>query len=107
MVGMPCFLIINVKYLEIESMNSIRFVLVRKFRICAHDWYLPLYQGKFFSPEKRGFENGLFSPFLVIFCFHNTKFPGVFLLLATVAASVNTDFKIFNMCTSQKDKHYF
>jgi hypothetical protein len=62
--------------------------------------------GNFF-PEKQGFENGLFSPFLVIFCFHDTKCSGVFLRLATVTASVITDFKIFNMCTSKKDKHYF
>jgi hypothetical protein len=44
----------------------------------------------------------LFSPFLVIFCL-----PCIFLPLATVAASVITDFEILNMCTSQKDQHYF
>jgi hypothetical protein len=32
--------------------------------------------------------------------------PGIFLRLATVAASVITDFKIFNMYTSKKDEHY-
>jgi hypothetical protein len=59
-----------------------------------------------FCPEKQEFENGLFPQFLVIFCFHDTKCPGVFLSLATVAASVITDFKIFIMCTSKKDKHW-
>jgi hypothetical protein len=65
------------------------------------------YAGEFFFPEKQWFENGLFSPFLAIFCLHNVKCPGVFLRLATVVASVITDFKILNMCTSKKDKHYF
>jgi hypothetical protein len=32
--------------------------------------------------------------------------PGVFLHLATVAESVITDFKIFKMCTSRKDKQF-
>ena len=53
------------------------------------------------------FENGFFSPFLAIFCLHNAKCPCIFLPLATVAASVITNFEILNMCTSKKDKHYF
>jgi hypothetical protein len=53
------------------------------------------YTGEMFSPEKQGFENGLFFPFLVIFCGHSFKCPSIFLCLATVAASVITDFKIF------------
>jgi hypothetical protein len=61
------------------------------------------FTGEIFSPEKRGLENGLYSPFLVIFCFHKNKYSGVFLRLATVAASVITDFKIFNKCTSEKN----
>jgi hypothetical protein len=66
------------------------------------------YTGEIFFPEKQGFENnGLFSPFLVIFCLHNAKCPCIFLPPATVAASVITDFEILNMCTSKKDKHYF
>jgi hypothetical protein len=65
------------------------------------------YTGEIFFPEKQGFENGLFSPFLVNFCLHNAKCPGIFLCLATVAASVIMDFEILNMCTSKKDKHYF
>jgi hypothetical protein len=65
------------------------------------------YTGGIFPPEKQGFENGIFSPFLVIFCVHNTKCSGIFLRLATVAASATTDFKIFNMCTFRKDKHDF
>ena len=65
------------------------------------------YTGEIFFPEKQGFENGLFSPFLVIFCLHNAKCPCIFLPLATVAASVITNFQISNMCTSKKDKHYF
>jgi hypothetical protein len=64
------------------------------------------YTGEIF-PEKQGLENGLFSPFLVIFCLHNAKCPSIFLPLATVAASVITDFEILNMCTSMKDKNYF
>jgi hypothetical protein len=60
-----------------------------------------------FFPEKQGFEKGLFSLFLVIFCLHNAKCPIIFLPLATVTASVITDFEILNMCTSKKDKHYF
>jgi hypothetical protein len=60
-----------------------------------------------FLPEKRGLEIGFFSPFLVTFRFHSTKCPGVFLPLATVAASVIADFDISNMRTSKKDKHYF
>jgi hypothetical protein len=60
-----------------------------------------------FFPEKQGFENRLFSPFFVIFCVHNAKCPGIFLRLATMAASVITDFKICNMCTCKKDKHNF
>ena len=46
-------------------------------------------------------------PFLVIFCLHNAKWPGIFLHLATVAASVVTDFKILDMYTFKKDKHCF
>jgi hypothetical protein len=65
------------------------------------------YTGEFFFLEKQGFENGLFSPFLVFFCLHNAKCPCTFLPLATVAASIITDFEILNMCTSKKDKHYF
>jgi hypothetical protein len=65
------------------------------------------YTGEIFFPEKQGFENGLCSPFLVIFCLHNAKCPCISLPLATVAASVMTDFEILNMCTSRKDKHYF
>jgi hypothetical protein len=65
------------------------------------------YTGEIFFPEKQGFENGLFSPFLVIFCLDNDKCPGIFLRIATVVASVITDLKILNMCTSKKDKHYF
>jgi hypothetical protein len=42
----------------------------------------------------------IFSDF--VFCFNDTKCPGVFLHLATVAASVITDFEIFYMCTSKK-----
>jgi hypothetical protein len=60
-----------------------------------------------FFPEKQWFENGLFSPFLVFFGLHNANCPCIFLRLATVAASVITDFKILNMYTSKKDKHYF
>jgi hypothetical protein len=55
------------------------------------------YTGEIFLLEKQGFENGLFLPFLVIFCFHDTKCPLVFLRVATVAASVITDYKILNM----------
>jgi hypothetical protein len=65
------------------------------------------YTGEMFPPEKQGFENGLFSSFIVMFCVHNTKCPGIFLRLATVAASVITDFKIFHMCTYRKDKHFW
>jgi hypothetical protein len=65
------------------------------------------YTMEFFFRKKQWFENGLFSPFLVLFCLHNAKCPGIFLHLATVVASVITDFKILNMCTSIKDKHYF
>jgi hypothetical protein len=46
-------------------------------------------------------------PILLIFCFHYTKCPDIFLRLATVAASVSTDFKIFNMNTAKKDEYYF
>jgi hypothetical protein len=49
--------------------------------------------GKIFFPEKQGFETGMFSSFVVIFCFHNIKCPGVFLHLAMVAASVIMNFK--------------
>jgi hypothetical protein len=65
------------------------------------------YTGEIFFPENQWFENGLFSPFLVISCLHTAKCPGIFRRLATVVASVIMDFKILNMCTSKKDKHYF
>jgi hypothetical protein len=65
------------------------------------------YTGKIFSPEKQGFENGLFSPFLVIFCLHNAKCSSIYLPLATVAASVITNFEILDICTSKKDKQSF
>jgi hypothetical protein len=64
------------------------------------------YAGEMFSPEKQAFENGLFSLFLVIFFVHNTKCPGIFLHLATVEASVITDSKIFNMCTSKNFENW-
>jgi hypothetical protein len=51
-----------------------------------------------FPPEKQRFEIGAFSSFYVDFFFHNTKRPGVFVRLVTVAASVITDFKIVDMC---------
>jgi hypothetical protein len=63
------------------------------------------YTGDFFSGK--WFENELFSPFLVIFCVHNAKCSGIFLRLATVVASVITDFKILKICTFKKYKHYF
>jgi hypothetical protein len=69
--------------------------------------YMYHYIAKLFCPEKRGCENGLFSSFLVIVCFHNTESPCVFLRLATVAATVITDFKIFTLCTSKNDRHHF
>jgi hypothetical protein len=61
------------------------------------------YTGDFFFRNKKGIEMCCFPPF----CFHDTKCPGVFLRLATMAESVSTDFKIINVCTSMKDKHYF
>jgi hypothetical protein len=33
------------------------------------------YTGEFFFPEKQGFENGLFSPFLVIFLSSQYQVP--------------------------------
>jgi hypothetical protein len=56
------------------------------------------YTGKIFSPKNKGLKIGLFSPFLVIFCLHNAKCPCIFLPLATVLASVITDFEILNKC---------
>jgi hypothetical protein len=95
-----------VKYLEIESiiphtdlvlLETLGFVLMVGTIIL----------GKFF-PRKtiKGLKMGCFPPFLVIFCLH-AKCPSIFLSLATVAASVITDFEILNMCTFKKDKHYF
>jgi hypothetical protein len=75
MADLPSFFVIDVKYLEIKSMNPKRFGLVKNFRICAQGWYLSLYWGNFFSPEKQGVENGLFSPFLVIFLFARYQVP--------------------------------
>jgi hypothetical protein len=68
--------------------------------------------GKIFRKNeglKIGFVFPSFSGWFFCFCFfdvHNTKCLAVFLRLATEAASVITDFKTCNMCTS-KDKHYF
>jgi hypothetical protein len=36
------------------------------------------YTGEIFSPEKQGFENGLFPPFLVIFVFTMPSAPVYF-----------------------------
>jgi hypothetical protein len=69
--------------------DALRFV--RK----AKSWYA-ISLGKHVFYGKRGFKNGTFFSFLVVFCFHNTKCPGVFLHLAMVAAGVITDFKIFS-----------
>jgi hypothetical protein len=63
-----------------------------------------------FSPEKRGFEIGSFSSFLVIVCFHYYICPCVFLRLATVATSAITGFRISNIsntCISEKNRHIF
>jgi hypothetical protein len=40
---------------------------------------------------------GSFPYFLVMFCFHAAKCSGVFLRIATVAAGVIMDLKIFDM----------
>jgi hypothetical protein len=87
------FLTIGVKYLE-----TLGFML--KVGTCH-------YTEEFFPRKNKGFENGLFSPFLAIFCLHNAKSPCIFLPLATVLASVIRDFEILNKCTFWKDKHYF
>jgi hypothetical protein len=49
------------------------------------------------------FSDYLFSRYQVPRCISTP----IFLRLATVAASVTTNFKIFKMCTFNKDKHYF
>jgi hypothetical protein len=73
------------------------FGLVRNFRTCVQSWYLPLYWGIF--PRKTKLWKWVISPIFSDFlCVHNTKCLGIFLRLATVAASVIMDFKIFNMC---------
>jgi hypothetical protein len=57
------------------------------------------YTVEIFSRKNKGLKMGCFPNFLAIFCLHNTKCHCIFLPLATVLASVITDFEILNKCT--------
>jgi hypothetical protein len=70
--------------------------LVLKVGTCHYTWI------------KKELSAWKWAVFLILsdFCFHNTKCPSVFVRLETMAGSVVTDFKHFNMCMSKKDGHY-
>jgi hypothetical protein len=59
-----------------------------------------------FFPRKSSVWKKAVLPIFSVFCVHNAKCSGIFLRLTTLAASVITDFKIFDMYTSKKYQHY-
>jgi hypothetical protein len=71
MADLLCFLIIGVKYLEMESIIPSRFGLLRNFRLCTQGWYLLLYCGNFFR-KNSGLKMDCLR-LMVGYCFNDTK----------------------------------